>query len=195
MDQKPNEIITSDVRRLICEAQAGSQEACGALRRQYAPLIQSSLSRFLPVCRTAQERRDLTAEAESIFLSALSSYDVGQDEVSFGLYARVCLRNGLVSAMRHMEALRRLPVVSLSGRSEPERTDVVADVVAAESFAVLCRLVRGNLSEYENRVWWAFVAGTPVTQIAASLGKDEKSVYNAIFRIRRKLRSRLSPGK
>lgn len=194
MDQKPDEMMAPDARELIREAQIGSQEACDAVRRQYTPLIQSSLSSFLSVCRTAQERRDLVAEAESIFLNALSSYDVGQEEVSFGLYARVCLRNGLVSAVRHMETLHRLPIVSLGERSETERTDIAADVAADESFAVLCRLVRGSLSEYENRVWWAFVAGTPVAQIAASLGKDEKSVYNAIFRIRRKLRCRLSQG-
>ena len=179
MNRNPDGIAAAEVRGLIREAQAGSQVACSALRRQYDPLVQTMLNGFYSSCRTAQERKDLAEEAEYAFLGALSSYDVGQTEVTFGLYARVCLRNGLVSAVRHAEQL------------VPDREDIAAGVAAEERFAALCRFVQGSLSEYENRVWWAYVAGTPVSQIAAALGKDEKSVHNAVYRIRRKLRCRL----
>lgn len=111
MNRNPDGIAAAEVRGLIREAQAGSQVACSALRRQYDPLVQTMLNGFYSSCRTAQERKDLAEEAEYAFLGALSSYDVGQTEVTFGLYARVCLRNGLVSAVRHIEALRRLHVV------------------------------------------------------------------------------------
>ncbi len=191
MNRNPDGIAAAEVCRLIREAQTGSQVACAALRRQYDPLVQALLSGFYPSCRTAQEKKDLAEEAEYIFLGALSSFDAGQTEVTFGLYARVCLRNGLVSALRHMETLRRLPVVPLTEQLVPDREDVAAGVAAEERFAALCRFVQGSLSEYENRVWWAYVAGTPVTQIAAALGKDERSVHNAVYRIRRKLRCRL----
>lgn len=191
MNRNSDGIAAAEVRGLIREAQAGSQVACSALRRQYDPLVQTMLNGFYSSCRTAQERKDLAEEAEYAFLGALSSYDVGQTEVTFGLYARVCLRNGLVSAVRHIEPLRRLHVVPLAEQLVPDREDVAAGVAAEERFAALCRFVQGSLSEYENRVWWAYVAGTPVSQIAAALGKDEKSVHNAVYRIRRKLRCRL----
>lgn len=185
------EDAADDLRRLIRDAQAGSQEAYAALRQQYAPLVQAQLRRFLLSCRTKQEQVDLTEEAEYAFLSAVSSYDTEQDEVSFGLYARVCIHNGLVSEIRHLETLRRLPVVPLPEHTPEARADVAADVASDEQFAGLCCLVRESLSAYENRVWWAYVAGTPVSQIASELGRDEKSVYNAIYRIRQKLRRRL----
>ena len=153
MNRNPDGIAAAEVRGLIREAQAGSQVACSALRRQYDPLVQTMLNGFYS--------------------------------------SRVCLRNGLVSAVRHIEALRRLHVVPLAEQLVPDREDVAAGVAAEERFAALCRFVQGSLSEYENRVWWAYVAGTPVSQIAAALGKDEKSVHNAVYRIRRKLRCRL----
>ena len=151
MNRNPDGIAAAEVRGLIREAQAGSQVACSALRRQYDPLVQTMLNGFYSSCRTAQERKDLAEEAEYAFLGALSSYDVGQTEVTFGLYARVCLRNGLVSAVRHIEALRRLHVVPLAEQLVPDREDIAAGVAAEERFAALCRFVQGSLSEYENR--------------------------------------------
>ena len=142
MNRNPDGIAAAEVRGLIREAQAGSQVACSALRRQYDPLVQTMLNGFYSSCRTAQERKDLAEEAEYAFLGALSSYDVGQTEVTFGLYARVCLRNGLVSAVRHIEALRRLHVVPLAEQLVPDREDVAAGVAAEERFAALCRRSR-----------------------------------------------------
>ena len=46
-----------------------------------------------------------------------------------------------------------------------------------------------TLSELENRVWWQYVTGVPVADIARDLARDERSVHNAIYRIRRKLRA------
>jgi DNA-directed RNA polymerase specialized sigma24 family protein len=62
-----------------------------------------------------------------------------------------------------------------------------------ERFDRLCRTVRGHLSDYENRVWWQYVTGVSVADIAEGLGRDERSVHNAIYRIRKKLREKLTP--
>ena len=70
--------------------------------------------------------------------------------------------------------------------------DLAARLVEDESFRQLCRTVRGQLSDLENRVWWPYVTGVSVSEIARDLGRDERSVHNAIYRIRRKLRAHLS---
>lgn len=180
---------------LIRQAKSGSQEAYAALRRQYAPLIQSSVARYDGYDLSWQEKTDLREEAERVFLCALSSYDVGQEEVSFGLYARVCLHNGLVSEMRHLNYLRRLSSLPVQGEEGFTPEDPSERVMEEERFSQLCGLVRNCLTDLENRIWWAYVAGVPVADIASSLGRDERSVYNAVYRIRRKLRSRLSGDK
>ena len=130
-------------------------------------------------------------EAERVFLGAITSFDTEQDAVDFGLYAKICLRNGLISEWRRMESRRRMSVLECADVQTAATADPAEQIVEEERFHRLCRTVRGYLSDFENRVWWQYVTGVSVSEIAASLGCEEKSVHNAIYRIRRKLRARL----
>ena len=136
-------------------------------------------------------------EAERVFLCAISSFDTEQDAVDFGLYAKICLRNGLVSEWRNLQARRRVAALPLDDDLVEDPAsggeDLSARLVEDESFRQLCRTIREHLSEFENRVWWPYVTGASVSEIARDLGRDERSVHNAIYRIRRKLRERLTP--
>ena len=182
----------ASVRDLVLQAQAGSREAYLALLARYRPLLEASVARFGAAEMTDQERADMREEAERVFLGAVSSYDTEQDAVDLGLYAKICLHNGLISEWRHLQSLRRIPSLPLS-EGELTVPDPARLVEEDERFERLCRTVRGHLSDYENRVWWQYVAGVSVADIAEGLGKDERSVHNAIYRIRKKLREKLAP--
>ena len=183
------------VRALVLSAQAGSREAYLALAAKYRPLLESSVARFGLSEMSDQERRDLREEAERVFLGAISSFDTEQDAVDFGLYAKICLRTGLVSEWRHLRVRRRTPILPISEEFSDVLTtpDPAEQMMEDERFSQLCRRVRGYLSEFENRVWWQYVTGVSVADIAAGLGCDERAVHNAIYRIRKKLRERLTP--
>ncbi len=183
------------VRELILRAQGGSDDACRELRQKYRPLIESSVARFCVSALTRQERADLVEEAERVFLGAISTYDCDQDAVDFGLYAKICLRNGLISEWRRMEVRRRVVTVEDTEAVAPadmRMEDPAGRVMEEEGFLSLCRAVRENLSDFENRVWWPYVTGVTASDIARTLGCDERAVHNAIYRIRRKLREKLS---
>ena len=65
-------------------------------------------------------------------------------------------------------------------------------IVDEENAAELITLIRGKLSDYENRVWWMYVSGMSASEITESLGiHDARSVSNAIYRIRKKLKGML----
>ena len=185
------------LRERLLQAQAGSREAHLALCAKYRPLLESSLAHFESYELTKQERADMREEAERVFLGAISSFDTEQEAVDFGLYAKICLRNGLISEWRHLSVRRRNSALSLEdalGEDEIADTDdPAAHMIRDENFRQLCRTVRGHLSDFENRVWWQYVTGVSVSDIARELGRDERSVHNAIYRIRRKLRERLTP--
>jgi RNA polymerase sporulation-specific sigma factor len=51
--------------------------------------------------------------------------------------------------------------------------------------------IEKKLSQYENEVWSYYVNGYSSREIATKLGSSEKSIDNAIFRIRRKLKTLL----
>ena len=110
--------------------------------------------------------------------------------MDFGLYAKICLRNGLVSAWRHIKSLRRLSQLTYPA-SDLLGEDPQMAYLEDERFHKLCLQVKECLSDFENRVWWQYVTGVSVADIAAGMGRDERSVHNAIYRIRKKLRQRL----
>ena len=192
-EQDTSHASEASLRELLLQAQEGSREAYLTLCTKYRPLLESSVARFGASEMTLQEKADMREEAERVFLGAITSFDTEQDAVDFGLYAKICLRNGLISEWRHIHARRRVTPVSLAEEEVSEGYDPGIDLVEDERFRQLCHTVRGHLSELENRVWWQYVTGVPVADIARDLDRDERSVHNAIYRIRRKLRERLTP--
>ena len=180
------------VLALIRQAQGGSRDAYLALKTQYRPLIESSVTRYVTQDLSHQDVADMREEAERVFLNALITYDTEQDGVDFGLYAKICLRNGLVSEMRRLHARKRLGIVPLDSYDLFAMEDPAGDLAEAEHFHYLYVKIREHLSDMENKVWWMYVSGVEVKAIAQKIQKDEKSVHNAIYRIRRKLRELLA---
>ena len=181
----------ADLLLLVSRAREGSQEALDDLKLRYAPLIESQISKHSVSDMSAQDLVDIREEALVIFYNAVCNYDCSADGVEFGLYAKICIENGLVSFVRSYFRRKKRSVLPL------EHAHLVGDgsgnilqsIVDEENAAELVRTVRGNLSEYENRVWWMYVSGMSVSDISSALGNvDPKSVSNAVYRIRKKLK-------
>ena len=177
---------------LIRRAKNGSQSDFEALLERYTPLIESLVTRFSGDTASVQDREDFRQEAMLCFYRALMHFDPEQDRVQFGLYAKECIRNGLISLLRKLK--RHENVVLLEDESEipcedSEKKDPMQEVVEEETYLELSRKIYDSLSAYENRIWWQYLAGRTAKEIALMLQTDEKSVQNAIYRIRRKLRT------
>ena len=173
----------------ILQAKQGDQVAFERLLENYRPLIsslvKSAVSEF-PFSDSDYE--DLYQEAVILFFRALERYDANQGDVAFGLFAKICIRNGLITQAKKLQ--KRLNLLPLEDDgSEGTPTEALGDrLVEEESYKALYESVRSSLTPYENRVWWLYLSGRTAKEIASTLGKDEKSVQNAVFRIRRKLR-------
>ena len=173
---------------LIDAARAGDESAFESLLEIYEPLIDKMSRSFANTADDSESHEDLRQEACIAFYKAVQSYDSAQAEVSFGLYAKLCVRNRLISYMRKLR--RREPFLPLEERMRVEE-DVTAGVVAEEAYMELYRRIESVLSPYESHVWWLYLSGETTGTIATRLGKDERSVQNAIYRIRKKLRAAL----
>lgn len=183
----PSNIPLPDLLRRAREEDEGAFEE---LLNRYAPLINSMTAHFCAPSFSVQDREDLRQEALVAFYRALTHYNAEQGEVQFGLYAKECIRNRLISYLRSIK--KHEPVLPL-GEDEHAETvsgiDPAAQMVEQETYVALYEQVRSTLSEYENRVWWSYLSGRTAKEVGALLGTDEKSIQNAIYRIRRKLRS------
>ena len=172
-------------------AKQGDQSAFAALLAQYTPLIERQLmsARSRRPDILPEDEKDLRQEAYLAFYRALMSFDVSQGEVSFGLYAKICMENGLISALRKMrpsaESLDTDRMAELPAGSEGDPTRRLRE---QEDYEALCRRIALVLSPYENTIWQRYVAGRTAGEIADELGRDHRSIHNAIYRIRHKLR-------
>ncbi len=167
----------------------GSQESFSSLLEQYRPLLERAVARFASRQVAELNREDLWQEATLVFYHSILTYDTEQSEVEFGLYAKICINNGLVSRLRSLTVRDELP---LSESLEHPASDPTERILEEEGLEQLDGLIRTHLSEYEYRVWRLYVSGKRASDIGALIGRDEKSVANAIYRIRKKLRAALS---
>lgn len=183
------------ILELIKMAQDGSEESFFELRKIYEPLIEGRVSKNTLHGMTAQDIDDLRGEALVQFCRAVLNFDYSIEGVEFGLYAKICIENGLISFVRSYNRRHTSNILTLDTDVDAASpyTDLMQDMIDRENLSSLIGLIQGSLSEYEGRVWWLYVSGVSVAEIAKKLGvSDTKSVSNAIYRIRKKLRERIS---
>ena len=173
---------------LIALAKAGDERAFEALLGEYKPMIISVIRRF------SLDERDAFSEACMGFYRAVSSYELGQSEVTFGLYAKICVERCIIDMHRR------------EGRSTSHYVDSAVDVdkiavpggVQAmlehrEQTAYFTAVAKETLSDLEFEVYRYWMLGYKTSDIASSLGITAKAVDNAKNRMWTKLRLRLSP--
>ena len=141
-----------------------------------------------------EDVEDLGQEELIAFYRAILSFDMDQSEVEFGLYAKICVTNSMISYKR--AARKKSGEIALVGVGELE---LISDpdgepakiFAQKESERILGEQIEKTLSPYENEVWGYYVNGYSSKEIASILNSGEKSIDNAIFRIRRKLKTLL----
>lgn len=186
--------VGNDVIVLIKEYRKDDDSAFDKLAVMYKPLIESMVSDSAAKSDGALERDDLRQYALIAFSKAILTFNIEKTGVSFGLYAKICIGNALASRARRFkrETPIVLPIDENADLSYENESDPIGDVIDKENVARLSELIKSNLSDFENEVFWLFAGGSSSSEIAYKLGKTEKSVDNAIFRAKRKLKNVLN---
>ena len=174
------------VNELIGRVRNGDDAAFTELCGRYAHLLDSSASRYANAGREYGDLRDdLRQEAAMALYRAAMTYDVEQTAVTFGLYAKTCIRNALVSELRVLgkNARRR-------EKDEAALEESAEHVVVTEEMReLLLRRARDLLSPFELEVMMLALDGMRPRHIAGQLETSAKSVSNALFRAREKMRA------
>ena len=180
----------AELKRMIVAARSGSENDLKELIILYEPLIMSLLSKFSSAAISKNDIEDLHQEMLIIFCNAVMKYKLDQDDVDFGLYAKICMERGMVSQLRAAKRRSNIEQLSDDGLYPElcEETDPCAGIAESEAVREMWKLINENLSDYENTVWDLHLAGHSSSDIAKELGRDVKSIDNALCRIRAKLR-------
>ncbi len=182
------------VERLIAFYRDGDEIAFDSLAEIYRPLMRSMASSCYEGLSPYYEWDDILQYALIAFSKAVMTYNIGQSKVTFGLYAKVCIGNALVSRLRsaRKKHIELLPIDGALDLADPN--GITDPIIDSENMAELDKLIGSSLSNFENKVFRLYVYGYSSSEIADKLGKTEKSVDNAIFRARSKLKKVLNEG-
>ena len=175
---------TEALLKAFCD---GDEQAFSALCEKYDRLLQSAAASFsVGLCEA--DVAEVRQEARIAFFRAAQSYRPCA-EVTFGFYARVCVRNALVSRYRKRTAEICSWEDHIDSLLERWDEEPYAALSAEESLAETYQRIASVLSPYERQVFDLHVDGASAAQIGAALGRTEKSVYNATARTLAKLRA------
>lgn len=176
----------TDINTLILRCRDRDDEAFDELVRRYTPLMRKVITGF---DQTAYEYSELFSEACVALHTAAGRFDLEQSEVTFGLYARICIRNRIVDLIRVAESdpdISERDVEGLSYESNLERR-----LEEREIFNNLLLSAKDLLSDYEYRVLLLHIQGYKTAAIASMLSRSAKSVDNAKSRLFRRLREEI----
>lgn len=182
----------SDEELAVCAAN-GDDASMALLIAIVTPIAKAKASGFANARLSGE---DLAQEGMLGFLDAVKTFDASKG--SFKAYAETCINNRIVSAVR-VNFNNKNAALSKAVSYEDEASDrcdiasdpanIISDKVETE---YITDLISKKLSDFEKQVVQLRLLDKSYSQIAQALGCSEKAVDNAIQRIRKKMRSKLS---
>ena len=201
---KPKESPLTDhsTKELIERIKQGDETAFALLLRQFEPLIVATVAKFCkPPAYRKDDFDDLRQEAVLALFRAAESFDLQEKEVSFGLYAKICIKNRLISAKRQrMRALKKEGRGVGRPRKHPKKEEAPQNspgrrgALPTDSQLQAVLLAKDELTPREKEVFDLYLAGRSYKEIGEELHCTFKSVDNALARAKRKIKGHL-PGK
>ena len=171
---------------------SGDKAAFEELLIDYEPLIRAQSALMiskLPDFKNEEE--EFCQEGRLALYDAAMKYQEG-GEVTFGLYAKICVHNRLLSYARKLSAAKRRQDKAL------EYKQSVGHQSSAEEYALalarsneLKEIISSSSSALEKRVFDMYLQKMSYADIARAVNKNEKSVANAICRVKQKVKKYL----
>lgn len=176
--------ISAEEAELVKAAKNGDERAFESLAKSYKRILEYHIRQIDP---TPANYEDLFQEGLIGLLKAVRSYD--GKSASFATFASSCIRNSIISGVRKYSS-RSPKTLELNESALAEETVPSAEEVHLDSVnaRLLYDKVYEALSPYERIVFEMYLSDMSYESIAFVTGKDVKSISNAVFRIRTKLK-------
>jgi len=171
---------------LVEKARSGDSNAFELLLSKYDALLISMAKKYSNMCsESARQYDDFLQEGKMAFYNSILAYDIS-GKVTFGAYAKVCVRNRLVSCVRVVNSKKRQKRSDSKNNYDLENPQDT--LIVRELEKKLFSLAQDCLSAYEKKIFAFYVRGERAKEISQKIGKSERSVNNAIYRIKVKLK-------
>lgn len=183
-----------DTAKLVKDFQDGNETVFADLCEKYKPLMLAMINRIILSSfpgSAGSENDVFMQEATMALYNAAKTFDAEQSGVTFGLYAKICIRNRLVSVKRKLVGEQKKknrpgqPSAKTEGKAgaSHNKRQILADVDR------LSKVIEDELSEFEKKIFSLYLENLSYGEIAECLSISKKSVDNALYRIRCKIKS------
>jgi len=173
---------------------ANDSAAEDTLVSEYAWLVRACAR---PYFLAGGDSEDLIQEGMLGLLSAIRTYNPDKG-AKFSTYAEYCIRRRIYNAIKLASGNKHTPLnsyISLES-SQLDESDAQSasflrvpedSIIAREQAGEVETLLYGALSRFESGVLELYLEGMSYKDMANKLGKSDKSIDNAVQRIRKKL--------
>ena len=183
-----NDFINLTDEELIERLRKGCLEVQEYLLEKYKPFVKSK-SRVLFL--VGGDKEDLIQEGMIGLFKAIRDFNP-ENGAPFAAFAKLCVERQLYTAIESAGRLKNAPLnayISLSEESENLMDGGIEDVVIEKaSYQQMYENMQEYLSAMEKEVLELYLEGKDYTEIAKLLGKTDKSIDNALQRIKGKIR-------
>lgn len=181
-------VVVEDLTPILKDARAGHTEAQKKILRYFSGYISFCARKFF---LSEEDRKDLMQEGRIALFRAIHRFN--SERGIFAPYARLVIRRQMNRAagkiiyvhsaekVQEPEDIQRLPTLMESRTPELEAIEI-------ERRREMALQVGRNLTALETRVLSLFLQGLSYRQMAQRLRRSEKSVDNALRRIRDKVK-------
>lgn len=185
---------------LVALAAAGDAKALDEVVSRYKNLVRAKARKFF---LAGADNDDIIQEGMIGLFKAIRDFRQSR-QGTFSSFAELCVTRQIMSAIKSAARNKHLPLnqyISLNqpiNDEEPERSliqmvseesasDPEALLLLKEQMATLNTRIKNELSSFEQSVFSLYLKGYSYHDISVRLKSNEKSVDNALQRIKRKL--------
>lgn len=185
---------------IVEAAKSGSSLALEHIINKYKNFVRAKARTYFLI---GADRDDIIQEGMIGLYKAIRDYD--KDKLaSFKSFAEICITRQIITAIKTATRQKHIPLNSYISLNKPmyieesERTllDVIEETktldpmdifIGREDMHHMETRIEEVLTELESQVLNGYIEGKSYQEIAEELGRDEKSVDNALQRVKRKL--------
>ena len=175
--------MKEEQKRTVALARAGDKAAVERVLDEYKNLVRSLARRYL---LPDGESEDLVQEGMIGVYAAIGSFDENAG-LSFKNFVCLCVKRRIYDALKKHKGYQALRLVPLFESEDFVVADPEEEILRGEEKKELLKRLGRILSDFEYRVFTLYLEGFCVSEICETVGKDAKSVDNAVQRSKKKL--------
>ena len=189
---------------LVNMSKDGDRRAADTLIERYKSFVRAKTRAYFLV---GADRDDIVQEGMIGLFKAIRDFS-SDKQASFKYFADICITRQIITAVKTATRQKHSPLNSYISLSKPvyddesERTliemlslrtssnpeDIMID---RENLKSTEQRIRKSLSKFELEVMELYISGKSYTEIAEKLGKQPKSIDNAIQRVKKKIQKNM----